>query len=104
MADMAKAIKNHETDNVATVFDVVKAGADVKVFDKKGNTFVMKVSNDIPYGHKVALVAIAVGEQVTKYGEEIGVATKAIQPGDHVHVHNIDSIRGRGDWSAKGAK
>jgi len=104
MEDMAKAIQNHESDNVATVFDVVKAGSSVRVFDKKGNTTELRVSNDIPYGHKVALVPIAVGVQVTKYGEEIGVATKAIEPGQHVHIHNIDSIRGRGDWAAKEGK
>ena len=32
-----------------------------------------------------------------KYGEEIGVASRAIAAGNHVHVHNLDSMRGRGD-------
>ena len=34
---------------------------------------------------------------VRKYGEIIGLATKDIQQGEYVHVHNIESCRGRGD-------
>ena len=52
---------------------------------------------DIPYGHKIALVPIAAGEQVIKYGLSIGSASTDIQPGDLVHVHNVESNRGRGD-------
>ncbi|WP_443110690.1 hypothetical protein [Caloramator sp. mosi_1] len=33
-----------------------------------------------------------------KYAEEIGKATNNINKGDYVHVHNIESKRGRGDW------
>lgn len=102
MEAMAKAIKNHDADNVATVFDVVKAGSSVRVFDKKGNATELKVAADIPYGHKVAIAPIAVGAQVTKYGEEIGIASSPIRTGDYVHIHNIESIRGRGDWNGKG--
>ena len=36
-------------------------------------------------------------EQIIKYGEEIGVATHEIKRGEYVHVHNLDSMRGRGD-------
>ena len=38
------------------------------------------------------------GELIMKYGEEIGIATKDIVKGEYVHVHNLDSMRGRGDW------
>ena len=53
--------------------------------------------SSISYGHKIALADIAVGERVTKYGMSIGVASVAICAGEHVHVHNIESERGRGD-------
>lgn len=104
---MVHAIKLHDSDNVASVFDFVEAGSTVLVVDKKGNSYELQVTNDIPYGHKIAIEEIAVGEQVTKYGEEIGLATVVINVGQHVHIHNIESIRGRGDWakaeSEKGA-
>ena len=42
------------------------------------------------------------GELINKYGEEIGIATKDIKKGEYVHVHNLDSMRGRGDWAKEG--
>jgi arabinonate dehydratase len=43
----------------------------------------------IPAGHKIAVRAIAQGAAVRRYHQVIGFATQAIQPGDHVHVHNL---------------
>jgi len=45
-------------------------------------------------GHKLAARDIAEGEKVLKYGMPIGVATRAIAKGEHVHVHNM-----RSDWT-----
>ncbi|HOE88492.1 MAG: (2R)-sulfolactate sulfo-lyase subunit alpha [Spirochaetes bacterium ADurb.Bin315] len=101
---MVKAIKLHDSDNVASVFDSVVAGAVVQIIDKKGASFELVVSQDIPYGHKVAIAEVGIGEQVTKYGEEIGIASVPIHVGEHVHVHNIESIRGRGDWDESQAE
>jgi altronate dehydratase len=53
----------------------------------------------IPFGHKIAIAAMASGEPVIKYGEVIGYATTPIESGQHVHVHNVRSDRagaGRG--------
>jgi altronate dehydratase small subunit len=51
----------------------------------------------IPFGHKIAVVPMAAGDPVVKYGEVIGFATAAIRPGDHVHVHNVRSDRAKLD-------
>lgn len=92
------ALKVNDLDNVATVFsNEAAAGCTVEVRDKKGNGYSLKILSDIPYGHKVALKAVHVGEDIIKYGESLGEATKEIVPGDYVHVHNLDSKRGRGD-------
>jgi altronate hydrolase len=48
------------------------------------------VKERIPPGHKVATRAIAAGEPVRRYSQVIGFATQAIQPGFHVHVHNLE--------------
>ncbi|WP_230867652.1 UxaA family hydrolase [Iocasia frigidifontis] len=92
------ALKVHDLDNVATIFanDVV-AGDEVEMHDKKGHSQIIDVLGEVPYGHKIALQDILVDEKIIKYGEEIGVATKDIKKGDYVHVHNLDSTRGRGD-------
>jgi arabinonate dehydratase len=52
-------------------------------------TTTVKAAEPIGRGHKVAIVPIAAGEPVRKFGQIIGNATKAIQPGQHVHVHNL---------------
>nr|WP_297457606.1 altronate dehydratase family protein [uncultured Halomonas sp.] len=44
---------------------------------------------NIPAGHKVALSAIAERQPVIKYGQVIGVASRDIAIGEHVHTHNI---------------
>jgi altronate hydrolase len=48
------------------------------------------VRERIPSGHKVATRAIAVDEPVRRYDQIIGFATRAIEPGQHVHVHNLE--------------
>lgn len=58
-----------------------------------GDPVALTVREDIPLGHKVALTALAPGGVVRKYDAVIGTATQAIQPGDHVHVHNLRSVR-----------
>ncbi len=40
-------------------------------------------------GHKVALVPIDQGGRVIRYGQTIGFATSAIEPGDWIHTHNL---------------
>lgn len=92
------ALKVSDLDNVATIFaNEVKEGNTLCVRDRKGQAQVLELKNDIPYGHKVAVLPIEMGSPIVKYGEEIGIATQVIAPGEHVHVHNLDSQRGRGD-------
>lgn len=97
-----KAIKINELDNIATIFDQVSYGREVVVIDPKGTKETIKTKNDIPYGHKIAIKEIKKAEHITKYGEDIGTATNNIKIGEHVHVHNLDSLRGRGDLNKEG--
>jgi altronate dehydratase small subunit len=92
-----------ERDTVATVMEDLETG---RAFDLDV-PFATAVDSDpeervevlesIPFGHKVALVPIGAGDPVYKYGEVIGSATRAIEPGEHVHTHNVESNRARGD-------
>ena len=93
------ALKVNDLDNVATIFaNGITDGTIIEVRDKKGNSENVKVIGDVPYGHKIAVKDIKKDEIITKYGEEIGIATADIKVGEYVHVHNLDSMRGRGDW------
>ena len=97
------ALKVHDRDTVATLFaDGVQAGDEVEVRDRKGQAQRVVVLDAIPYGHKIALEDMAAGQAIVKYGEELGRATRAIRRGEHVHVHNLESMRGRGDHECPG--
>ncbi len=45
---------------------------------------------EIPSGHKVAVRAIKAHDPIYKYGQIIGFASRDIQPGEHVHTHNVE--------------
>jgi len=79
-------------DNVATALRRLEVGQALTVGD--GELVPRQV---IPSGHKMAIAEIAEGAAVIKYGAPIGIATREIHAGDHVHTHNLASTRGRGD-------
>ena len=85
-----------EQDNVATAIRDIAAGAVARV-GRGDEVFELAVADGIAMGHKVAVRDIAHGEDILKYGAVIGRATAAIPAGRHVHVHNVESLRGRGD-------
>jgi altronate dehydratase small subunit len=37
------------------------------------------------------------GTEIVKFGEVIGKTSAAVKKGEYVHVHNLDSMRARGD-------
>ncbi len=91
---MRKAIVLNPKDNVAVALTNLREGELIEV--PAGDDVVkIKLINDIPLGHKVAIKEIMEGEPILKYGEIIGIATKYIRPGEHVHVHNVRGLRGR---------
>lgn len=97
----ADALVVDAQDHVATALMDLKAGSRIRY--RRGTEIEqLALLQDIPFGHKVAIRAIEAGEEVRKYGEVIGRATAHIRPGEHVHVHNIEGIRGRGDQAAEG--
>ncbi len=98
---MKKVFVVEKEDNVGTaVGELLQAGETVGT-EGRIKDITVTVAADIPYGHKVAIRPIAKGEQVLKYGLSIGTASADIQPGDHVHIHNVESNRGRGDLYAE---
>ena len=91
-----KAILIDKKDNVATALHDLDGGNDIEVGIEDHIVHVV-LSQNIPFGHKFSLTDIEQGEPVIKYGETIGLATKKIRKGEHVHVHNVESQKGRGD-------
>jgi len=91
-----KAVVLNPKDNVATALADLKAG-DILELEVGGETQEVKLTTDVPSGHKFSLSKIESNSPVIKYGEVIGIATTTIEPGDYVHIHNVVSTRGRGD-------
>ena len=91
---MKKAIQLDDKDNVATVTDDVSKGEQVEVLSHMGEVILdAKPVEDIMFGHKLALRNLDKGEEIIKYGEVIGVASKPIAVGEWVHTHNVESGR-----------
>lgn len=83
-------------DMVATVLRSVAPQETVTVKGEFADITLTAVTS-VPRGHKIALQDLAAGGEVIKYGQIIGRAVKDIKAGEHVHIHNLEGIRGRGD-------
>lgn len=80
---MPDVLHLHPADNVCIAVRNLELGEKVAVDGQS-----VKVTGAVRMGHKVALQKIGKGEPITRYGQTIGFASQAIEPGDWVHVHN----------------
>ena len=92
---MTRAILLNPSDNVATLIDDGVSKDSCKLQGEGSGS--VELAKDIPFGHKVAVLDIEPGGEIIKYGQVIGLAVESIPKGQHAHVHNIESRRGRGD-------
>lgn len=89
MSEAPKWLWLHEEDNVVMALSDFDPGSTVTV---DGTTIVLL--DIVPYGHKFAVKPIFADGLVIKFAETIGAAKRGINIGEHVHVHNIKSLRG----------
>ncbi len=75
-----RTLRLHADDDVVVAVDSIPEGARVG-----GVTAAQRV----PKGHKLAVRPLAQGQPLKKFGQIIGFASKAIQPGEWVHEHNL---------------
>ena len=80
------AVRLSPLDNIVVLARGVEAGESIDVEGRP-----ITVRKPLGLGHKVALLRIARGEKILKYGAPIGSATCDIEPGEHVHLHNMKS-------------
>ena len=78
------AIQLHPDDNIAVARVPIPAGAELHI----GGVHIV-TREAIPAGHKVALRQLQTGQMVLRYGQSIGRAGHLIEPGSHVHSHNL---------------
>ena len=87
---IVNAIHIDDTDNCVTLTDNADVG-DTARFLEGGVEKTITARGSIPKWHKMAVSPIQKNSCVYKYGAVIGVASADIEPGDHVHTHNIRS-------------
>lgn len=82
-------------DNVGVVVvEDLTAGTEMLcVITADDSDFRLTAKVDIPIGHKVALKDLAEGDNVLKYGEDIGRMVGPAEKGGHVHTHNCKTKR-----------
>lgn len=74
----------HSSDNIAIARVPVSEGLTLRVAGRE-----LRARTAIPAGHKVAVRRIAAGENIIRYGQVMGRARSLIEPGEHVHTHNV---------------
>lgn len=81
---MARFVHINQEDNVAVAIEPIPKGESISAAG-----YTVTTLEEIPQGHKVALKAIASGDEIIKYGYSIGHATEEIKPGQWVHTHDM---------------
>ena len=76
-------VRLHENDDVYVAIKQIPEGI---LLDEKNNITTSSVINP---GHKISSKNINKNEQVKKYNQIIGFASKPIKKGDHIHTHNL---------------
>ena len=82
-------------DNVGVVVvEGLRAGTEMLcVVTGDDSDFRLVVNEDVPIGHKVALVDLHEGDTAIKYGQDIGRIVQDVARGGHVHTHNLKTKR-----------
>lgn len=92
-------LKIDAADNVGVSVSNLVSGISCAVKGTDNNEQI-RVINDVPKGHKVALFDIPEGSEIIKYGCRIGSAVSYISAGSHVHTHNmISELTGKTEYS-----
>jgi altronate dehydratase small subunit len=93
-----RALVIHPDDNVANLIGPGSQGDEIEcIIEGREGATVITLLADIPANHKFAFAEISAGDEIVKYGLNIGKALADIRQGEYTHVHNVESNRGRGD-------
>jgi altronate hydrolase len=74
----------HPADDVVLARRPLPSGTEIR-----HEGAVLRLRDDVPRGHKLAVRPVVPDAPLRKYGQVIGFATRAIAPGEHVHSHNL---------------
>ncbi len=91
---MVKFLVHDSNDSVGVAVVDIEAGETVKgYYMEEGKEIEVVAKNNVPLGHKIALVDVKKGEPIIKYNVPIGKTVADITVGEHVHIHNLKTAR-----------
>ena len=93
---MFNIIKLNEKDNIGI--------APMDIPQNININYGIRSINNIPYGHKISLKKIKSGDFIFKYGQIIGISNQNIEPGEHVHSHNMGYSDFKREYTRKNFK
>lgn len=95
MSGIPQLLVHDQKDNIGVVVvEDLKAGSEMLcVVTHDNSSFSLVANDDVPIGHKIALVNIAEGDTAIKYGEDIGKFVSDVKRGCHVHTQNLKTKR-----------
>jgi len=86
---LPSAIRVSRDDDVAVALAPLAAGSTVEIDGES-----VRLVDAVERGHKFAVRPICSGARVYRYRAPIGVATRDIETGEHVHSHNVRTALG----------
>src|SRR5271154_51207 len=78
------AVHLHASDNIAVARVQLTPDSRLRI-----DGVDVVVRDSVPAGHKIEIRRIETGDIVRRYGQNIGLAKDRIEPGQHVHTHNV---------------
>jgi altronate hydrolase len=81
---VSEVVHIHPSDDVAVAVAALARGTELEAGGRR-----LTLRDDVPAGHKVALVDLPRGAEVRKYGFPIGRLTEDVAAGSWVHSHNL---------------
>lgn len=91
---MIQFLVHEKADNVGVATVDIKAGETASgLYMDSQKKVEVKILNDIPLGHKLALSDMKPEDAVIKYGHDIGRVVADVRKGGHVHTQNLKTRR-----------
>ena len=91
---MIQFLVHEKGDSVGVATVEIKAGETAEgLYMDSQDPVTVEALDDIPLGHKIAMIDHSVDGSVIKYGADIGRVVADIKKGGHVHTQNLKTRR-----------
>lgn len=86
MTSHLAVLRIHPNDNICVALHPMEAGTEIVC-----GSIQFVLAHDIRLGAKLALMPMAAGTIILKFGEPIGNLSEDVELGSYIHTHNLKS-------------